>query len=74
MQSAASGPLKGILAVEPRKLVSTDFAQDPHSAIYAADQTEVMDDTMLRVLAWYDNEWAFAQRMLNVAKVMGAQQ
>ena len=73
MQTAADGPLKGILGVEPRKLVSMDYRQDPHSAIYAADQTEVQGGNLLRVLAWYDNEWAFALRMLDVARVMGAE-
>ena len=71
MQAAADGPLRGILGVESRPLVSTDYARDPRSAIYAADQTEVQQDTLLRVLAWYDNEWAFAHRMLDVARLMG---
>ncbi|MEW9918594.1 type I glyceraldehyde-3-phosphate dehydrogenase [Marimonas sp. MJW-29] len=71
MQAAADGPLAGILSVERRKLVSVDYRQDVHSAIYAADQTEVQEGTLLRVLAWYDNEWAFSHRMLDVARVMG---
>ncbi len=70
MQTAADGPLKGILGVEPRKLVSTDFNHDSRSAIFASDQTSVQQGTLLRVLAWYDNEWAFSNRMLDTAGVM----
>lgn len=67
LQSAASGPLKGVLAYEPRKLVSMDFNHNPHSSIFAADQTKVMDGNMCRILAWYDNEWGFSNRMADTA-------
>jgi len=70
-RTAAEGPLSGILGVTDRKLVSTDFVDDPRSAIVATDQTRVQGGTMVRVLAWYDNEWAFANRMLDTACVMG---
>ena len=70
MERAAEGPLKGVLGVEPRKLVSMDFNHDPRSAIFASDQTDVQQKTLLRVLAWYDNEWAFSNRMLDTASVM----
>lgn len=73
MVKAAQGSLQGVLAVEDRPLVSIDFNHTSPSAIFAADQTNVMDETMLRVLAWYDNEWAFANRMIDVAAVMAAQ-
>ena len=73
MQAAADGPLKGILGVETRPLVSLDYNHDARSAIYAADQTDVQQDTLLRVLAWYDNEWAFSNRMLDMADLMGRQ-
>lgn len=71
IQSAANGPLKGVLAFEPRKLVSMDFNHDPHSSIFAADQTKVMDGNLCRILAWYDNEWGFSNRMADTAVAMG---
>jgi glyceraldehyde 3-phosphate dehydrogenase len=71
MQEAASGPLKGVLDVTTRDLVSSDFRHDPHSAVFATDQTRVMDGTFCRVLAWYDNEWGFSNRMLDTAAAMG---
>ncbi len=72
MRAAAAGPLKGVLDVTDRKLVSVDFNHDAHSAIFATDQTAVQQGTLLRVLAWYDNEWAFSNRMLDTAAVMAA--
>lgn len=71
MATGASGALKGILDVTDRELVSSDFNHDPHSAIFATDQTRVMDGTLCRVLAWYDNEWGFSNRMADVAVAMG---
>jgi glyceraldehyde 3-phosphate dehydrogenase len=71
MVQGAAGPLKGILDVTDRELVSSDFNHDPHSAIFATDQTRVMDGTLCRVLAWYDNEWGFSNRMADVAVAMG---
>ncbi|MEM1234704.1 MAG: type I glyceraldehyde-3-phosphate dehydrogenase [Pseudomonadota bacterium] len=69
--AAASGPLKGILGVTDDKLVSMDFNHDPHSSIFATDQTKVMDGTMCRILTWYDNEWGFSNRMSDTAVAMG---
>ncbi|GAW33565.1 glyceraldehyde-3-phosphate dehydrogenase [Roseovarius sp. A-2] len=71
MQAAANGPLNGVLNVTRRELVSSDFNHNPHSSIFAVDQTRVMDARMCRVLAWYDNEWGFSNRMLDVAAEMG---
>ncbi|MGR3321597.1 MAG: type I glyceraldehyde-3-phosphate dehydrogenase [Pseudooceanicola sp.] len=71
IRAAAQGPMKGILGVEAAPLVSSDFNHDPHSATFATDQTRVMDGTMVRVLAWYDNEWGFSCRMADVAAAMG---
>ncbi|MEM6340158.1 MAG: type I glyceraldehyde-3-phosphate dehydrogenase [Pseudomonadota bacterium] len=70
MTDAANGPLQGVLGVTDAKLVSQDFNHDPHSSIFATDQTKVIDGNMLRVLSWYDNEWGFSNRMLDVAAVM----
>ncbi|MBO6603283.1 MULTISPECIES: type I glyceraldehyde-3-phosphate dehydrogenase [Paracoccaceae] len=69
--AAADGPLKGILGVTDDKLVSMDFNHDPHSSIFATDQTKVMDGNMCRVLSWYDNEWGFSCRMADTAVEMG---
>jgi glyceraldehyde 3-phosphate dehydrogenase len=71
MQAAAAGPLKGILAVTDEPLVSSDFNHDPHSSIFHIDQTLIMGGDMVRVLAWYDNEWAFSNRMADTAVAMG---
>ena len=68
--AAASGPLKGILGVTDSKLVSMDFNHDPHSSIFATDQTKVMDGNMCRILTWYDNEWGFSNRMGDTAVAM----
>ncbi len=68
---AANGPLKGILGVTDKPLVSTDFNHDSHSSTFAVDQTKVLDGNMVRVLAWYDNEWGFSNRMLDTAVEMG---
>lgn len=65
--AASEGALKGILGVTSTKNVSIDFNHDSRSAIVALDQTKVMDGNMVRILAWYDNEWAFANRMLDTA-------
>ena len=60
----------GVMDVTTRKLVSIDFNHDPHSTVVALDQTAVQDGNMVRVLAWYDNEWGFSNRMLDTAKAM----
>ena len=70
-RAAANGPLKGVLGVTDEKLVSSDFNHDPHCSVLATDQTKVMEGTMVRVLAWYDNEWGFSNRMADTAVAMG---
>ena len=69
--AAGSGALKGILGVTDDKLVSQDFNHDPHSSVFATDQTKVMDGNLCRVLSWYDNEWGFSNRMADTAVEMG---
>ena len=71
IRAAANGPLKGVLGVTDHKLVSMDFNHDPHSSIFATDQTKVMDGNMCRILSWYDNEWGFSNRMADTAVEMG---
>ncbi len=65
LQEAAGGPLKGILAYNEEPLVSVDFNHDPHSSIFDATLTKVIDGTLVKVCAWYDNEWGFSNRMLD---------
>ena len=65
--AAAAGPLKGILGITEARNVSIDFNHDNRSSIVALDQTRVLGGTMVRVLAWYDNEWGFSNRMLDTA-------
>lgn len=65
--AAAQGRLKDILAVTKLPLVSVDFNHDAHSATVDLDQTHVIDRRFCRVVAWYDNEWGFANRMLDIA-------
>lgn len=67
MKAAAAGPLKGVLGITDQPNVSSDFNHDPHSATFHLDQTKVIDGTFVRVLAWYDNEWGFSNRMADVA-------
>lgn len=70
IKGVAEGALKGVLEYNERKLVSMDFNHDPHSSIFASDQTKVMDGNMCRILAWYDNEWGFSNRMADTAVAM----
>lgn len=71
MIEAAKGRLKGVLAVESEPLVSVDFNHHPASSIFDTTQTQVVGDKFCRVLSWYDNEWGFANRMSDVAVVIG---
>jgi glyceraldehyde 3-phosphate dehydrogenase len=71
-KDAAAGALTGILGYEERPLVSSDFVNDPRSAIVDAGSTLVVDGTLVKVFAWYDNEWGYANRMAELAgKVAG---
>ncbi|MEM1378303.1 MAG: type I glyceraldehyde-3-phosphate dehydrogenase [Pseudomonadota bacterium] len=67
---AAAGPLKGILGYTDEKLVSMDFNHDPHSSIFHAEKTSVMDGNFVAILSWYDNEWGFSNRMADTAIAM----
>jgi glyceraldehyde 3-phosphate dehydrogenase len=71
IKRAADQQLKGILGYTYAPNVSIDFNHDPHSAVFHMDQTKVMDGTLVRVMAWYDNEWGFSNRMADVAAAMG---
>jgi glyceraldehyde 3-phosphate dehydrogenase len=65
MKEAAAGPMKGILAYNTDPLVSIDFNHDAHSSIFDATLTKVIDGTLVKVCAWYDNEWGFSNRMID---------
>ena len=70
VRAAAGQRLTGVLGVTEEKLVSQDFNHDPHSSVFHADQTKVLPGGMVRVLAWYDNEWGFSNRMADTAVEM----
>jgi glyceraldehyde 3-phosphate dehydrogenase len=69
-KAAAEGKLKGVLAYSEEPTVSVDYNHDPHSAIFDATSTFVIGETFAKVFAWYDNEWGFSNRMLDVMKVL----
>jgi glyceraldehyde 3-phosphate dehydrogenase len=71
IRRAAEQQLKGILGFTDQPNVSMDFNHDPHSSVFHMDQTKVMDGTLVRVMAWYDNEWGFSNRMADTAVAMG---
>ena len=71
IRKAAAGELAGILAYEEDPLVSVDFNHDPHSSCFAAAQTAVTADGLVRVVSWYDNEWGFANRMIDTGRHIG---
>ena len=71
VKSASIGAIKGVLGYTDDPLVSMDFNHDPHSSVFASEQTKVMDGNMVRILTWYDNEWGFSNRMADTAVAMG---
>ena len=70
-KTAAEGELAGILGYEERPLVSVDYKDDPRSSIVDALSTMVIDETQVKVLAWYDNEWGYVNRMMEIARMLG---
>ena len=71
IKESANGELNNILGFTDEPLVSSDFNHDSHSSIFHMDQTKVMDNTFVRVLSWYDNEWGFSNRMSDTAVAIG---
>jgi glyceraldehyde 3-phosphate dehydrogenase len=67
-REAAEGPLEGILSYTEDPIVSTDIVKDPHSAIFDAEQTIVLEGRMLKAVAWYDNEWGYSNRCVELAE------
>jgi len=73
LREAAEGPLKGILAVSDAELVSIDFRKNPHSSIVDAPYTKVMDGDFVKLLSWYDNEWGYSSRCVDLLRKLAAQ-
>jgi glyceraldehyde 3-phosphate dehydrogenase len=71
-EAAAEGELKGILGFERRSLVSSDFTNDPRSSIVDGPSTMVVNGTQVKVYAWYDNEWGYACRLADIARMVAA--
>lgn len=73
LAAAAAGPLKGILSARSAPLVSSDLNGDPHSSIVDLDLTSTMGSNMAKVLSWYDNEWGFSNRMVDLCRKIAAE-
>jgi glyceraldehyde 3-phosphate dehydrogenase len=72
MKAAAEGPMKGILGFTEELLVSSDYIGDPRSSIFDATMTQVMGERFCKVFSWYDNEWGFSNRMIELAQLVAA--
>jgi glyceraldehyde 3-phosphate dehydrogenase len=71
VKAAASSRFKGILAINTEPTVSSDFVHDPHSAVFDVTETVVIEKRFVRIMAWYDNEWGFSNRMVDAAIAFG---
>jgi glyceraldehyde 3-phosphate dehydrogenase len=71
MKAAADGPMKGILQYCDEPLVSIDFRGNPHSSILDAACTKVMGGNFAKILSWYDNEWGYSKRVVDLALLLG---
>ncbi|MDZ4781113.1 MAG: type I glyceraldehyde-3-phosphate dehydrogenase [Planctomycetia bacterium] len=71
MKKAADGPMKGILEYTEDPIVSSDIIGNPHSSIFAADWTQVLDGNLLKVISWYDNEWGYSCRTVDLIARVG---
>jgi len=70
LKTAADGPMKGILAYSTAPLVSIDFKGNPNSSIVDAEYTKVMDGNFVKVLSWYDNEWGYSNRCVDLLRLL----
>ncbi len=70
VKQAAEGPMKGVLKYTEDPIVSSDIVGDPHSSVFVGDWTKVINDTMLKVLSWYDNEWGYSCRSVDLIEKM----
>ncbi|MBM3728481.1 MAG: type I glyceraldehyde-3-phosphate dehydrogenase [Acidobacteria bacterium] len=71
LKAAAEGPLKGILAYTEDPVVSSDMMRNPNSSIVDGDMTKVLDGNLLKVVAWYDNEWGYSNRVVDLVSFLG---
>jgi glyceraldehyde 3-phosphate dehydrogenase len=72
MKAASEGPMKNILGYTEEQLVSSDYIGDPRSSIFDATITQVMDDNFAKIFSWYDNEWGFSNRMIELAQLVSS--
>jgi glyceraldehyde 3-phosphate dehydrogenase len=72
MKAAAAGPMKGILAYVEEELVSGDYIGDPHSSSFDSTMTQVLGERFAKVFSWYDNEWGFSNRMVELAQLVAS--
>jgi glyceraldehyde 3-phosphate dehydrogenase len=70
LKAAADGPMKNVLAYSTAPLVSIDFKGNPHSSIIDAEYTKVMDGNFVKVLSWYDNEWGYSNRCVDLLRLL----
>ena len=70
LKEAAEGPLKGILAYTEDPVVSTDMLHNPNSSIVDSDLTKVLDGNLVKVIAWYDNEWGYSMRVVDMIEFL----
>jgi glyceraldehyde 3-phosphate dehydrogenase len=73
LKAAAEGPLKGILAYTEDPVVSSDMMRNPNSSIVDAQLTKVLDGNLVKVVAWYDNEWGYSNRVVDLVAYLGKQ-
>ncbi len=70
MKAAADGPMKGVLAYTEDKVVATDFRGEPCTSVFDADASIALDATFVKIVAWYDNEWGYSNKVLEMVRVM----
>jgi len=72
MKAAAEGPMKGVLGYTEDKVVATDFRGESRTSVFDADAGLALDDTFVKVVAWYDNEWGYSNKVLEMVRVIAA--
>ena len=72
MKDASEGSLKGVLGYTEEKVVSTDFRGDPRTSVFDKDAGIQLDKTFVKVVSWYDNEWAYSNKVLEMVRVISA--
>jgi glyceraldehyde 3-phosphate dehydrogenase len=70
MKAASEGPMKGVLGYTEDKVVATDFRGDSRTSIFDADAGIALDSTFIKVVSWYDNEWGYSCKVLEMARVI----